>query len=617
MSNVGSAWAALAAAVFLVASTQGEVTFRLQLTEVPQEISPLVYGVNDWNRGEAGESLNYTLERLGGNRMTGYNWENNYSNAGSDYFHHSDWHLVNSESEENKSKPGWAVSMSVDHAQDAGRPSLVTLQLAGYVAADGNGTVSEADTAPSDRWAEVRLRKEGEYTLTPDTTDGVVYMDEQVNFLIQTYGLSSEGGVFAYSLDNEPALWAHTHSRIHPDAPTVAEIVRVGADCAAMVKDLDAEALIFGPALFGWGSFVDFSAPDWSSYSGEYDWFVSAYLGEMKKQSDAAERRLLDVLDIHFYPEVSVVTGTDEEGADVYTRITDSTSDDEALTQARLQAPRSLWDSNYVEESWITTWSTGGEAVQLLPRVFESIETHYPDTELSISEYDYGGHQNYSGGLAQADVLGIYGRDGVYAACYWGEIEGYVIPAFQLYRNYDGQGSSFGELSVPVENPDAANFSCYASVDVTDQTFHVVAINKTDAAQSTTLDLSQTGLVFDKMDTYGFSEASGPELVAQGSQEGRFEGSVSLDLPARSAMHFVFHSPEQTEDLLEILGSEADGTLRARYRPSVGAIRSLQTSQDLQHWTDEISVIPGDGLVRELELKPEGTSGFWRITESD
>ena len=51
-------------------------------------ISPYIYGMNFF----AGSSLTnpVTLDRLGGNRWTGYNWETNASNAGRDWYYQND-----------------------------------------------------------------------------------------------------------------------------------------------------------------------------------------------------------------------------------------------------------------------------------------------------------------------------------------------------------------------------------------------------------------------------------------------------------------------------------------------------------------------------------------------
>src|SRR5262245_20575209 len=48
-------------------------------------ISPFIYGTNQDLTG-----ARVTARRFGGNRTTGYNWENNASNAGNDYLHQSD-----------------------------------------------------------------------------------------------------------------------------------------------------------------------------------------------------------------------------------------------------------------------------------------------------------------------------------------------------------------------------------------------------------------------------------------------------------------------------------------------------------------------------------------------
>ena len=54
-------------------------------------ISPFIYGTNapDWQR----DAALYALTRSGGNRLTAYNWENNASNAGTDYLNQNDGFL--------------------------------------------------------------------------------------------------------------------------------------------------------------------------------------------------------------------------------------------------------------------------------------------------------------------------------------------------------------------------------------------------------------------------------------------------------------------------------------------------------------------------------------------
>lgn len=448
-------------------SQQINVRFVVNTGKQRHAISPFIYGTNQQMSGNE----RFTVFRQGGNRMTGYNWENNFSNAGSDWYHSNDNYLtwvVGIPSSQERI-PGIAVTHFVDQCRSVQAHSLVTLQMAGYVARDGRQTVSESQKAPSIRWREVKFRKNAAFTLQPDTTDAYVYMDEQINFLINKYGVSSEGGVWGYSLDNEPALWPSTHPRIHPSQTTYREISDKGILLGHVVKSLDRNAMVFGPVLYGFAAYTDFQgAPDKILEGAGYDWFISYYLDRMKQASDTAGFRLLDVLDLHWYPE-----------ARGDHRITDDNANTAADIEARLQAPRTLWDTGYYENSWIGQWGTS--KLPLIPVIKKSVNTYFPGTKISFSEYTYGGGNHISGGLAQADILGIFGKYDIYAAMHWltGSSWDYISAGFRLYRNYDGAGGAFGDTSVYASMGDKVNSSVYASVSgPSDSSLHIVVINK-------------------------------------------------------------------------------------------------------------------------------------------
>jgi hypothetical protein len=100
-----------------------------------------------------------------------------------------------------------------------------------------------------------------------------------------------------------------------------------------------------------------------------------------------------------------------------------------------------------------------------------------------MTEYYYGGGAHVSGAIAQADVLGILGREGIFAAALWhlGRTDDRTIhAAFAMYRNYDGKGGAFGDTGLGVSGGDPARASLYASVDGQQRTV-LVAINKTEA----------------------------------------------------------------------------------------------------------------------------------------
>ena len=291
--------------------------------------------------------------------------------------------------------------------------------------------------------------------------------------LVSKLGKAEKGGIRFYSLDNEPSLWPSTHPRIHPDKTTYAEMVsRTEATSSALLK-VDPTAFVLGAVAFGWSEYKTLlDAPDAAANNEKYGTYLDYFLASMKKLEDKHHQRLVHALDVHWYPEA--------RGAK---RITDPDNSPKTV-DARVQAPRSLWDPSYVEKSWIAG-ELGGKPIRLLPWLQEKIAARYPGTKLSITEYDFGGGTHVSGGLAQADVLGVLGREGVYLANYWGngpgngQLPSYVKAAFQIYRNYDDHGGVFGDTAVAASPADLNKASVFAATDSKHPgTLTVLVINK-------------------------------------------------------------------------------------------------------------------------------------------
>ncbi|GJM70581.1 hypothetical protein HMSSN036_27970 [Paenibacillus macerans] len=237
---------ALPAQTTVHAQTAKTVSIQVDTSKDRNPISPYIYGTNQDLAGDE----NLAARRLGGNRLTGYNWENNMSNAGSDWQHSSDNYLCTNGglTDAECGEPGAVVTSFHDQSLQLGAYSLVTLPMAGYVAKDGNGSVQESEKAPSARWDQVVNAKNAPFELQPDLSDNRVYVDEFVNFLVNKYGDSStKTGVKGYSLDNEPALWSHTHPRIHGEPVGAKELVDRAVSLSKAVKAVDPGAEIFGP----------------------------------------------------------------------------------------------------------------------------------------------------------------------------------------------------------------------------------------------------------------------------------------------------------------------------------------------------------------------------------
>ncbi len=444
------------------AAPAGSVRFTIDSAAARHSISPYIYGMNqaDWS----GRSRGLRLGRLGGNRWTAYNWETNASNAGADYRHQNDDYLGGGD------VAGEAVRPHVARALAAGASMLVTVPMAGYVSADKapNGDVNQTPDFLNARFHESRAAKRRGFSYPPDAGDRVVYQDEFVAWLESAFpdARRDPARTLFYSLDNEPDLWASTHGRVRPTGKlTYAEAVQRTEEWAAAIKAVTPGALVFGPVSYGWQGFVRLQdAPD----HGGRD-FLDFYLDAMRDAEGRARRRLVDVLDLHWYPEA--------RGGGV--RVTEA-NNTAAVAEARVQAPRSLWDPSYAENSWISLDARVG-AIRLLPRMREKIAAHYPGTRLAITEYNYGGGDHVSGGVAQADALGVFGREDLFAAALW-DLQGgtrYVDGAFALYCNYDGAGGRFGDTSIGAATSNHETTSVYASVDEgRDDRMVLVAVNK-------------------------------------------------------------------------------------------------------------------------------------------
>jgi hypothetical protein len=330
-----------------------------------------------------------------------------------------------------------------------------------------------------------------------------------------------------YLLDNEPDLWSSTHAEIHPVAVTYAELVMRNIASATAVKAVSPNAFVAGPVDYGWAGYVNLQNATDSAADG--DW-IEYYLTQMAAAGHTAGKRLVDALDLHWYPEA---TGGG-------TRITDDGTG-AAEVAAREQAPRSLWDSTYVETSWITASSTNGAGINLIPRMEAKIASKYPGTGLSFTEWNYGGGTDISGAIASADVLGIFGAYGVTMAMMWplNGTEAYTYAAFQAYRDYDGHGAAFGDTSIAATTSDVPDSSVYASLDSTDiSKMVIVGINKATSEKTVGITVNHS-VVYTKANVYTITAAGGSTLVAGAPIDAVATNAFHYTMPAQSVSVIV------------------------------------------------------------------------------
>src|SRR5258708_15452422 len=283
-------------------------------------------------------------------------------------------------------------------------------------------------------------------------------------------------------MDNEPIWWDNVHRDIHPNPYTYDELVSLNLKYAAAIKQADPSALVTGPVADNWAS-IFFSKKDivsgWAL--GNY-WanpvdrkahgnvpMMAYFLQQFQKYEQQHGVRLLDYFDQHAYLTPSSIAF--------------APAGDSANQALRLQYTRVFWDPAFVvsNDYWLQDVENGGGPVApaFIPRLRDIISQNYPGTKLALTEYNFGALDDINGALAQADLLGIFGREALDAAALWGPPKP-TDPgayAFKIYRNYDGIGGTFGETSVQTSSVDQGQLSIYSALR-SDLNLTALVINK-------------------------------------------------------------------------------------------------------------------------------------------
>ena len=171
------------------------------------------------------------------------------------------------------------------------------------------------------------------------------------------------------------------------------------------IKNVDPGALVVGPEEWGWSGYI-FSGYD-QQYGSQHGWsflpdraahggmdYLPWLLQQLKTRSDIDQRRVIDVFTVHYYPQGGEFWPPDNVSS--------------AMQLRRNRSTRSLWDPAYTDETWIN------DRVQLIPRLRNWVNTYYyAGTPIGITEYNWGAENHINGATTQADIYGIFGREGL------------------------------------------------------------------------------------------------------------------------------------------------------------------------------------------------------------
>jgi len=449
------------------------VTIGVNAAANVHAIDPNIYGTAFATTAQLSD-LNLPLNRDGGNASDTYSYQQDATNHGNDWFF---------ESIPSGTGNGQGMDSFVSSTQAGGANPSITLNLFDWAAKVGAGGAdlgsfsvakygTQQATDPwNSNWGNGVLSS-GANVTGNDPNDAYVPNSpaiEQawIQHLISTFGDSQHGGVQYYTLGNEPGLWNSTHRDIHPAGDTLTELRDRIISYASMVKALDPNAKILGPEEWGWTNYfisgADAAAQNWgATYDGlnAEAWL----LNQLHQYNVATGQRLLDYFTLHFYPQGG------EDSNNVSTK----------MELLRNRSTRSLWDPNYVDQSWIGGTGINGGKVDLINLMKNWVNTYYPGTKIGITEYNWGAEGNMNGATAQADIWGIFGREGLDLANRWAT-PATGTPAYlamKMYRNYDGKKDTFGNTSVKTTVPNPDQVSAFSALRSSDGALTIMVDNK-------------------------------------------------------------------------------------------------------------------------------------------
>lgn len=542
---------------------------------VTRAISPLIYGVNAYLLdATTAQNANITLARWGGDDTSRYNYQTNVVNSANDYFFEN-FTGSNSMLPNGTNGNGTNFNDFMTSANTLGISTIGTAPVLGWVS---NGTVKACSFPKSYDANQKQYNGDncgngvdtngtslsGNNTIamvtsvqdTPPTAPGAgnntptwaasTWIGGWIDCLTAkgTYCASGPGkDATIWDLDNEPEYWSAVHRDVHPNPMTYDEITNGGIGTALAIKTADPGALTSGPIISGWYQYF-YSQQDVNNGYGTGPCYapwakptdrqghggvplIEYYIQQMSSASDTYNVRLLDYVDIHAYYAASY------NGSSVAF----TTAGDTGEQQARMNSTRVFWDTTYTDPSLTqpnyptdtnydgTNCSIPLVAPQIIPRMQSWATNDWTSTKFTqrlktaIDEYNFGGTESINGAVVQADVLGIFGKYGLDMATFWPTAQyALQVPgnmAFAIYRNYDGNKSTFGDTEVSSSTGDQSQLAIYSATRTSDSALTIVVINKTYGPLTDTVPVQNSASTASVAHVYQYSNANLNAIVAQ------------------------------------------------------------------------------------------------------
>lgn len=453
-------------------SNAQNVLVTVDPTQEVKPISPYLYGRNNslptgggtltaaqWTQLK--DSGVQFLREGGGNNSTKYNWKKGLSS-------HPDWY-------NNVYSENWDHAVQLLHNQlPASVAGMWTFQLIGKVAANTNNNFNDWGYNNSQWWSGVAQNLAGGGVVNP-AGGSTALVKGNPNLYLKDWNADSTVGILDHwrntlkipdaritywNMDNEPEIWHGTHDDIVNSSLPVETYLQSYFAVAKKARAKFPNIKLVGPV----------PANEWQWYNwmnritdnGKYYCWLEYFIKRCAAEQAASGVRMLDVLDLHFYPG-------------------------ETAAKDMLQVHRVFFDRTYDYpgangvKSIDGGWNTSYTKEYIFGRVNDWLVQYFGPNhgvKLGLTETDIQTNDDAVVSVWYASMLGEFMKNGVELFTPWSWKPGMweTVHLFSRYnQGFSVQGTSSEEQSV----------SAYPSVNASKTQLTLVLVNRSTTATKT------------------------------------------------------------------------------------------------------------------------------------
>lgn len=305
-------------AFFIAFTSKAQVKITIDANSVKKPVSPFIFGKNNvlpstyLNNGsnaevtkanEAGVKL---VRQGGGNNSTKYNWRLKLSS-------HPDWY-------NNVYDNNWDAAAKNLTDKMPGVQGMWSFQLLGKVAANKNNNFPDWTYNQSQWWSGVNQNLAGGGTVNP-AGGGKALVEGNPDLYLKSWPADSTVGILDkwfgtkglgydttwyryWSMDNEPEIWVGTHDDVMKTQIPAEDFMQLYFKVAKAARARFPGIKLSGPVPANEWQWYRYGS-DGISYNGKKYCWLEYFILRIAEEEKASGIKLLDVLDIHYYPSSS------------------------------------------------------------------------------------------------------------------------------------------------------------------------------------------------------------------------------------------------------------------------------------------------------------------------